>query len=192
MHDLVIPKDNEAELIKRAKQLAIPSLIFLKSFKTVAEIKQYAELVNPHKIGLLVEVKNQKDLEGLKKLAQYVDLVVASSNSSEDANRAIFESKRVNLVINISSSSGTDHTHYRRSGVNQVLVKLAKENNIAYAVDFSHVLNSRNRPVLLGREMQNIRVFKKYKVPVEIYSLASLPDDMRNLNDLGAFLRVLG
>ncbi len=191
MHDLVIPNGNEELLVKRAKELGITSLTFLKQFKTAKEIKQYAESVKPNKIGLLIEVKSQNDLNKARVLKPLASVVVASSDSSENANRAIFECKWVNIATNIASSSGMEHTHYRRSGLNQVLAKLAFQNKQVHAINFAGILHSKNRPKLLGRTMQNVHIFSKYEVPITIYSFASEPDDMRNLSDLDAFLRVL-
>lgn len=195
MYDIVIPGNNEKELASRAKELGISELVFLKRFRSAEEVNRYAATLSALPIaaraGLLLDKK--ADLKLARRLKQYVSIVVVKSDGSEDFNRAIFECEDVDIATDIASSTGRDHTHYRRSGLNQVLAKLAKENKISYALNFSRLLSlqQRQRVLLLGRWMQNCRIFGKYGVPVGLYSFASDIREIRNKSDLEAFGRIL-
>ena len=116
---------------------------------------------------------------------------ISVSDGSEKNNRALLE-KGVKYITGLSTDEGKEHTHYRRSGVNQVLAKLAKEHGTTYIINFARILNSENRALLIGRIMQNVRIFKKYKVPIKVCSLAKVASELRSESDLEAFGRVLG
>tara|TARA_Y100000310_G_C20423963_1_gene688062 strand:+ start:46 stop:609 length:564 start_codon:yes stop_codon:yes gene_type:complete len=182
--DFLIP-GNEKELLARAKELG-SEVIFLKEFKDKSEMDRYA---SPK--GLLITSK--KDLIKIRNLKQFVDLIVVISDSSEEFNRAIVETKGVDYVFNLASSSGRDHTHYRRGGVNQVIAKLMKEKGIKYGISFSRFLQEKQwrRIVLLGRWLFNARVLKKYNVPIEVFSLTDDPDNIRSQSMLKSFQRVI-
>ena len=184
--DLLVPDGNERELASRAAELGWEKVIFLKEFKDSQEIKQYAHLK-----GLLIKTK--KDLNKIRKLKQFVDAVVVISDSTEAFNRAAVETKGVDYIFNLASSMGRDHTHYRRGGVNQVIAKLMRDNNIKYGVSFSRFLSLEQRPriALLGRWIFNSKVFKKYNVPIEVFSLASDVADIRSMNSLASFQRLI-
>lgn len=188
MLDFVIPNNNEKELLARAKSLG-SELVFLKEFKSLNEIKKYKKQFG--KVGFLINAETANDLNRAKAFKKEVDYVVAISDGSEAVNRAIFESKHVDIALNMASSGGRDHTHYRRGNVNQVLAVLAKENNITYGLSFARALNCKRLGLLMGRWMQNIRVFKKYGVGVILCSFASSEWELRSGSDLKSFLRLL-
>jgi len=88
---------------------------------------------------------------------------------------------------------GKDKVTQRISNLNEVLVKLAYKNNVAYGLSFYHILIAKNRPKLIGREMQNIRLCKGVNKPlVLIASFARKPDQMRWPHDLVSLGVVLG
>ncbi len=200
MLDIVLPNKNEKALAIQATRIGIDELIFARSFKSINEVKAYTETLKDIaaeikgiklKMGRLIDVKRRSDLKKQPFDSSFA-ITIAVSDGSEEINRWIFESK-VNAAINISTSTGREHMHYRQSGVNQVLAKLAAENNVAYCLNFAKLLelNSWKRVTLLGRWMQNLRIFNKYKAKTEIYSFASSPDTIRNMNDLEAFKKIL-
>jgi len=87
-----------------------------------------------------------------------------------------------------------DHTHYRRSGLNQVLCKIATKKNVRITFSFASILGAtrEKRALILGRIMQNIRLCQKYKTPMKIASFATEPYQMRSPHDLAAFFSQLG
>ena len=69
-----------------------------------------------------------------------------------------------------------------------------KEKNVSYGLSFSQLLNAsrQEQAVILGRILQNLKLCKKYKVPVVVGSFANSPYQMRDSKDLLAFARTLG
>ena len=112
----------------------------------------------------------------------------------DNTNRKALESGKTVMLYGIEKFRVKDKMHYKDSGLNQVLCKLAKKNNIKIGFSFSDVLNSedKERAVILGRMVQNVYLCNKYKVDMVIGSFAKDVNDMRNDKDLIAFARLLG
>lgn len=186
LYDICIPKNNEKEIIEVAKELGYSGVIFLYLPKKVKEIKSGELEVYT---GLIIKGKN---LSRIKKKDLDKNIVVAQGDGSEEVNKAILSNKNVDIVIDISSVKGREHTHYRKSTLNQVLAKLALKSKIAYAVNFNRILNEKERIKLIGRVKQNIKIFQQLKVQVMISSFATNKNELRNYSDLVSFARTLG
>ena len=100
-----------------------------------------------------------------------------------------FEDKRIDMVVSSERISGKDFIHYRNSGLNQVLCKLAKKNNITLGFNFNDILKGKPN---MGRMMQNVRLCRKYKVRMVLASFASSIYEMRNPKDLMSFGKCIG
>jgi RNase P/RNase MRP subunit p30 len=178
MKDIVMKAT--ADMEERAQQLGV-------------ELEQiYEPMSHLSGAGLIIQASKIKEVSLAKKYARKASFVVADS-TEEKTIRYIMEQSWIQFFTNIETSTGRDHTHYRRSNFNQVLAKLAKDTKKTYVVDFSHLLSvtGRKRSILLGRIMQNIRVCDKFKVPVSIATFATSKEELRNPKDLQALLRAL-
>ncbi len=111
---------------------------------------------------------------------------------SEEKNRKAIENKQVDILVAPERAGKKDSLNQRGSGLNHVLCKLAHENDVAIGFSFSDVLSAKQRSVVLGRMMQNVRLCKKYKVRMVLASFAQSPWEMRHAYDLLAFGMVLG
>lgn len=195
MYDLAIPKNNEQELDARAREVG-SNLLFLYEMKTEKELEFIQRKLSVYglknRVGLLIKVSKKSDLNVRQRILSAVDLVVATSTSL-DMIREIVSSKDVDLFVDIATSTGRDHTHYRRGNFNQVFAKEAKNNEQSYLLDFNRILKigGQKRALLLGRIMQNIRFCNKYDVPVLIASFADDVYGLRSIDNLKAFARVL-
>jgi len=197
--DMFVPNNNEKELASRAAELNHGKVIFLKELNNHKDVIRYAStlknmgLAVDFGVGLLVKPTKRKDLDKIKNLHSVVDVVVVVSDGSEQVNRAVVETSRIDYVFGLASSTGRDHTHYRRGGVNQVVAKLMAGNGQTYGLSFSRFLAEKEgrRKSILGRWIFNAKVFRKYRVPLEVFSLASSPWDIRSPDALGAFGRLL-
>ena len=100
-------------------------------------------------------------------------------------NRVILENKNINMLVNAEENK-EDFMHSRNSGLNQVLVKLAKRNNISIGFSFNKILKSNNqeRVNLLGKIMQNVMLCNKYKVKMHIVNFINNELSKRSNNDL--------
>jgi len=105
--------------------------------------------------------------------------------------QSVLESRKAAIVL-ISEKVSKDHLHFRRTALNHVMCKLAKKNDVAIAFSLSAILEARDRPLLLGRIMQSIRLCRKYKVDMLFASFARDKFGMRAADSMLAFAQVLG
>lgn len=134
-----------------------------------------------------IVIGKEKDFELGKKLG-FSKVISIDERFVKNPDRREFEKRKDIVAYNLEDQK-RDFIHYRNSGLNQVLCKLAKKNNIAIAFNFNLILNSEGmlRSQLLGRMMQNIKFCRKYKVNMVIGSFASKPEEMRSAHDLISF-----
>ena len=127
---------------------------------------------------------NAKNAYEIHKLTKKDHFNIAFGGDSE-LNRKIVENKNVQLLLDPETNE-EDFMHFRNSGLNQVLVKLAKQNNIAIGFSLNKILKLDNveRVDLLGKVMQNIMLCNKYKVKMIIVNFINNELDKRNVNDL--------
>ncbi|HME87260.1 MAG TPA: RNase P subunit p30 family protein [Candidatus Nanoarchaeia archaeon] len=164
MKDYVIANGNEKEFIAIAEKLGYTELVFID--------------------GTLPMIKSKIKLSTSKRIAK--------SDSSKD--RMLIEGKRIDILYDLELEKRKDHTHFRNSGMNQVIAKLMKEKNVSYGVSVSQLLhaNPEQKANILGRMLQNIKICKKYKVSIVLASFGKSPFDMRDPKDLVAVAKTLG
>ncbi len=134
----------------------------------------------------LVRLVNDTDLRDIPK--QSSKPVIVSTQQESLARIAV--DRKIDVICNLETATGRDHTHYRRSGATQVLFNLMAENKVGYLIDFNRILSTEpgsKRAILLGRIMQNIRIAQKQKRSIPVYIAGDRTDDM-----LKAFARVIG
>jgi RNase P/RNase MRP subunit p30 len=87
----------------------------------------------------------------------------------DDFNRKIFEIKDVDMVVGLEIN-GNDRLKQRDSGMNEVIAKLAKSNNIAVGVDVSRIkrLSALEKGKALSRVRQNIGLCKRTRARITI------------------------
>lgn len=176
MIDVVFPNKNEQEFIEIAKKLGITGLIFAyKDKKDFYQEKTTIPITN----ALLVEPKNLHKFRGIPTICT--------------ASREAIE-RGANVVYDFELQEQKEHTHYRRSGLNQVLCKLATDKKVHIGISFANLLNNtgQKRAMILGRIMQNITFCQKYKTKIKIASFATSPYEMRAPQDLRALFQQLG
>jgi len=108
-------------------------------------------------------------------------------------NRAVLENKNVDILLSPEKNDNSDLLFFRRSGLNQVLCKLAAKNDVAIGFNFSDVLNSngKKRALILGRMRQNVKFCRKYKVKMIFSSFAKNKYELRNNDLMKVFERIL-
>ena len=194
--DFVVPKGNEEALYKTAlSQNKIPVFVYNSlNFKDLALVlKRLATFEkNSYKTAYLFAPDNPAKLVLDKSIRKAVDFIIGTSQDLKTV-RALVEKGRVNYIINIETTGGRDHTHYRRSNFNQVIARFCRENKVTYLIDFSRIKKVENlkRALLLGRIMQNARICRKEKAQFNAVSFASEPLNIINNDCLSALERLL-
>ncbi len=137
----------------------------------------------------ILKSKTNKDL--LKNVAKCNGKVIFQPDS-EEMLRFALERTKVDMILGVEKLHHVDHTHYPRSGLDQILCKIAvaKEKTIAFS--FSEILHSKERSKLMTRMMFNIKLCKKYKVKMLFTNFSTRFEEMRSAKDLQAFFRLLG
>ena len=182
--DIVFPSGNEEEFVEMGFKLGFERLIFV--YESMSKIK---EVKSDFKIdcGVLVSEKNKKNLvKKINKIKQRDHLVMVKAGD-EKFNRFVLERTRADMIYGLELGKKRDAMHYRRSGLDQVLCKLAKTKK--KIVVFS--LKGISDPVVLGRVMQNVKLCRKYGVKFILGSFASKAREMKSEHDLSLFLRLL-
>jgi len=113
--------------------------------------------------------------------------VVVGGN--EIINRKALETRNVNLLLDPEPDE-EDFMHFRNSGLNQVLVKLAKKNDVGIGFSINNLQKNENKIDLLGKIMQNIMLCNKYKV--KVYIVEFINNEEHNIDDLKALGLILG
>jgi RNase P/RNase MRP subunit p30 len=111
----------------------------------------------------------------------------------EKLNRLALEIKKVDILLSPETNSREDNVHYRKAGLNQVLCKLAKENDVAIGFDFARLIRSegKERGKILGRMFFNYKLCKKYKIKMIFSSFSKNKFELRNDDSMRVFERIL-
>ena len=144
--------------------------------------------------GVVIEAKTKEDLmRKIDKIKGKYQFIIVLGGSNE-ANRNALENKDIDILLNPEREKEKDFMHYRNSGLNQVLCKIAKENGKAIGINFSEIkkMKGKKDAEKLGRILQNIRLCKKYKVPIILASFAKNAKELVHSAELKSFARTLG
>jgi len=129
------------------------------------------------------EARNQIE----KAFKQGIKAIVVAKD--DEFNRKILENKKVDVLLFGDFKGRKDRLKQRDSGLNHVLCKLAKDNNIAIGLDFSEIKEKTDFVLAdyLGRLMQNIKLCSKYKIKIVLFNAGD-----KNKHDLFSLLMSLG
>lgn len=163
--DFVYPDRNEEEFIEVAEKLGFDTLVFL-----------YKNKIPKKEFKTKTKILFGSDKKG--------DVVVVDKPDKSDF-------KKAHIITGLEYMERKDSMHYRRSGLNEGLIQLAKKHNTRVGVSFFDLTKVKDRKTALGRIIQNKRLCKKYKIEFNIYSFARKPIEMKSFNDLKAFLSIL-
>ena len=128
-----------------------------------------------------INIINSSQVNNLNKYIKKDCFNVAIGGNYE-INKKILDNKKINLLLDPEPLS-KDFMKYYNSGLNQVLIKLAKKNNIGIGFSLERLikLNKLEKVNLFGKIMQNIMICNKYKVNIYIVNFSN-----KNINDLNS------
>lgn len=112
----------------------------------------------------------------------------------DSVNRKSVEDKSVDILMSPEKDRSHDFMKSRNSGLNQVLCKLAHNNDVAIGFNFNDVLKAKDleRINLIGRMKLNVRLCNKYKVNMFVCNSTKNLNEIRSDSDLISFGRILG
>lgn len=134
----------------------------------------------------IVDFNFKGDKLGFSRVYNFKDFKIVVGGDDKK-NRKAVEDKNVDILMGPEKIRNRDFMHYRDSGLNQVLCRLARENKIRIGFNFNDVLKSEDRKNILGRMIQNVRLCRKFRVKMVLISGAKNELEMRASRDLISF-----
>ncbi len=119
------------------------------------------------------QVKNNKNKE------------IIFTSEDDDLNRKVLEKLEIQILL-INLKNKKDYQKQRNSGLNQVLAKITKKNNIKIGINFDELVLSKNKEKIISRIIQNIKLCDKYKIQMKFISKNK--QNSYNLKSLGLVL----
>lgn len=175
MFDLVFCKSKNRKKIKElGKKLGFDDVFFMSDL-------------------ILIKKDDAKELQKQLAKAKTTRKSIFVLGSNDIINRIALE-RKVDVLLSPEYARKKDFMHYRNSGLNHVLCKIAAKNNVAIGINFNDILKTKekDKALLIGRIMQNVRLCRKYKVKMILASFAAKADEMVNAYDLRSFANAIG
>lgn len=131
--------------------------------------------------------------KSIEKISKINNLIIVQGRD-EEFNRKVLENRKVKILLDPENNNRGFSLIQRNSGLNHVLCKMAKENNIAIGINLSEIIKreGKNRAEYLAKVMQNVMLCKKYKVKMLMTTLAENKSELRNSYDMKSLCLVLG
>jgi len=168
------------QLASMAKELGYAGICFSEYYKNDVQVKKlYAEIDKvKQKVGIEIflgfEARSPKELAILREKRRRFDVLLVGGGDLR-MNREAVETAEVDILT---------HPEFGRqdSGMNHVMMKLAKKNNVAIEVNFRNILleSKNSRSKLLARIQNNIKLAKKFKTAIILCSGAVSHFEMRD------------
>ena len=187
--DVVFHQKNEAEFISVAEKLGFSGLCFVYRYQKNVDIfrQKLENLQKDTKLSLYLGL-----LAGpadVRKARNICELVLVEGS---EKNHDILEKLPVDVLFGSEFFMKRDASHYRASGLNHVLCRLANKNEVIVGFSFRDIADAANMQMIIGRAMQNIMLCRKFKARMAIFSGAGKPMQMRDASNLMSFMAVLG
>ena len=109
----------------------------------------------------------------------------------EEMLRFALERTAVQMVVGVESIHTQDSVSGVRSGLDQVLCRIAAAKGKMVGISIQDLLYTKDRPRLLARIMVNLSLCKKYGVLVVFASFATKKEELRSKADILTLERVL-
>ncbi len=137
---------------------------------------------------LLTTTNFSKLKNEIKKAREERKIIIFSSNNDE-LNRKVLEKLPIHVLL-INQSGRKDFQKQRNSGLNQVLAKIAKKNNIVVGINLDEILEAKGekKKEILARIKQNIKLCNKNKLNMKFIA----QKNKRDIYDLKALGLILG
>jgi len=180
------------DIVKVAKELGYKGVGFIsyplrkeEENLLIAEVNRVSKEYN-FEIYLGFEATNKIELKKLLNRRREFDLLLVRGGTNL-MNRIAVENRGVDILT---------HPDYERKdcGINHVLARLAKENEVAIEINLREVLNSEGliRKNVLTNHMDIIKLYKKFKFPLIVSSGALSHWQIKDPKVLISYLVTLG
>lgn len=109
----------------------------------------------------------RKQIQKLKK--QNKEIVIQAQDNK--FNRKILENPDTNILLSPEFHDRKDKLKQRDSGLNEILCRLAKKNNIKIGINLNEIqkLPKKQKAIILSRIIQNIKLCKRTKTQIILF-----------------------
>ena len=186
--DFFIGKRN-IEVEMHAKTEGFDKIIFIKKISSPNDVRK-----DENYDAILIKAESVEIMRRIIDKAYNFCKTIFVLGTDDKIGRIALEHKKVAGLVSPEHERKHDYMDRRNSGLNQVLCKIARDNNKEIIIDFSNVLSKEKeeRAILLGRIAQNIALCRKYEVRIRIANFASSISEMRSSGELRSFCATLG
>jgi ribonuclease P/MRP protein subunit RPP1 len=154
------------QLAERAKELGYTGICFSEYYEGKPQLEKLkaetAKVSENMGIEILLgfEARSTKELKRLAGMRRMFDVLLVHGGDLR-VNRAAVETKEVDILTH------PEHGRYD-CGMNHVMAKLAKRNNVAIEINFREILISdkKTRSRILANMRDNVALAKKYKMSI--------------------------
>jgi len=168
------------QLASMAKELGYTGICFSEYYKNEEQVKKIYREIDKVKQKVRIEIflgfeaRSPKELAVLREKRRRFDVLLVRGGDLR-MNREAVETAEVDILT---------HPEFGRqdSGLNHVMMKLAKKNNVAIELNFRNILleSKNSRSKLLAKIQTNIKLAKKFKTPIILCSGAVSHFEMRD------------
>jgi RNase P/RNase MRP subunit p30 len=187
--DIVFPSKNEAEFVKTAEKLGYSGICFAYNYQKDVNLirQQIARLQKDTKLNLYLGLVAKP--ADVRKAGNICELVLVEGS---EKNHDILERLPVDILFGSEFVMKRDAMHYRSSGLNQILCRLAVKNKVIIGFNLRMIDEAVNLPMAIGRMMQNIVLCRKYKAKTAVFTGAGKAQQMKGVSDLMSLMVVFG
>jgi len=106
-----------------------------------------------------------------KKIRETKGDKIIFTSEDDELNRKILEKEKIDVLL-LNQKNRKDWQKQRNSGLNQVMAKIAKKNNIKIGINLDEIIESdeQKKAKIISRIVQNIQLCNKYKINMEFIS----------------------
>jgi ribonuclease P/MRP protein subunit RPP1 len=124
----------------------------------------------------------------IKKIGKETSIIFSGD---DETNRKVLEKEKIDILL-LNQANRKDFQKQRNSGLNQVLAKLAKMNNVVIGTNLDEITQSKSKSKaeIISRIKQNIKICSKNKLKMKFIAINE--KNQRNIYDLKALGIVLG
>jgi RNase P/RNase MRP subunit p30 len=159
------------ELEQYSKRLGFSNTYFLE--------KDFILISNPNSRKVLAQARD----------ARKMDLQVIFQPRDESQLLFAVENKDIQVLIGLESLFSSDSLFQVRSGLDTFLCRQLASHDKKLAFSFSDLINSGSQAKVMARMRFNLKLCRKYKIPIIFSSFARSREEMRSRKDLELFFR---
>lgn len=134
-------------------------------------------------------VNESEFIKARDKIRKNKGRTIVFASDDDELNRKILEKEKISILL-LNQFGRKDRMKQRESGLNHVLAKEARKNDVTIGINFDEIAESRGKQKaeILARIGQNIKLCNKNKLKMKFIFLRH----ERNLHDLKSLGSVFG